>query len=75
MYATDPQTPAAVTVPGPTTDNPAAGTTGNPAPAGWRPQRLPAKDMPVPMAVAGWALGGLALVVALRYSLRNGGVA
>ena len=37
--------------------------------------KLTAEDLPVPVAVAGWALAGLAVVVFARYGLRKGAVA
>lgn len=77
MYATDAGTPPAeVTVPAPTRDNPAAGTTGNPstrAPYNYAANLT--RGFGVPAGVLVWTLGGLAVVVGIRGVFRNGGVA
>ena len=75
MYATDTYTPHTITVPAPTTDNPAAGTTGVPAGAGAGAGRRASGKFSVPAGVAMWAIGGLAVIVGTRAVFRNGGLA
>lgn len=73
MYADEPTTmPDRISVPAPTRENPAGGTTG--VPAG---QEAPVRSgmMGVPTSVLAWAGLGLAVVFGVRGVFRNGGVA
>lgn len=75
LYATTATRPGAgVNVPAPTRDNPAAGTTGNPA--GGMPNKAKVTPpMGVPAGVIGWAVAGLLVVVGARHVFKQGAVA
>ena len=73
MYAADTYTPPTVTVPAPTRDNPAAGTTGVPAGHGAGRGRPAAGKFSGCAGVALWAIGGLLVVGGARAVFRGVG--